>query len=71
MNLSGNPHSETLGLSALKLTGDELPRVAEAPDDRPAREVIMLGHCMPAKRPRTIHSVDLPDEAQMRRRYAL
>jgi alcohol dehydrogenase class IV len=43
INRNGNPHSEALALSALKLIGANLQRVAEAPDDRPAREAMMLG----------------------------
>jgi alcohol dehydrogenase class IV len=43
VNRNGNPHSEALALSALKLIGANLERVAAAPDDRNAREAMMLG----------------------------
>ncbi len=43
VNRNGNPHSEALALSALKLIGANLERAAEQPEDRPAREAMMLG----------------------------
>lgn len=43
VNRNGNPHSEALALSALKLIGANLERAAAAPDDRDAREAMMLG----------------------------
>lgn len=43
VNRNGNPHSEALALSALKLIGANLERAAEQPEDRSAREAMMLG----------------------------
>ncbi|MFB9948949.1 iron-containing alcohol dehydrogenase [Rhizobium puerariae] len=43
VNRNGNPHSEALALSALKLIGANLERAAGHPDDRDAREALMLG----------------------------
>ncbi len=43
VNRNGNAHSEALALSALKLIGANLERVANNPDDRDAREAMMLG----------------------------
>ncbi|NTZ91475.1 iron-containing alcohol dehydrogenase [Agrobacterium tumefaciens] len=43
VNRNGNPHSEALALSALKLIGANLEKVADNPDDRDAREAMMLG----------------------------
>lgn len=43
VNRNGNAHSEALALSALKLIGANLEKVAENPDDRDAREAMMLG----------------------------
>nr|CAD6628384.1 dehydrogenase [Rhizobium sp. TCK] len=42
-NRNGNSHSEALALSALRLIGANLERVAEEPDNRSAREGMMLG----------------------------
>lgn len=43
VNRNGNAHSEALALSALKLIGANLEKVADNPDDRDAREAMMLG----------------------------
>ncbi|MFK0206541.1 iron-containing alcohol dehydrogenase [Agrobacterium sp. NPDC090283] len=43
VNRNGNAHSEALALSALKLIGAHLERVANDPEDRDAREAMMLG----------------------------
>ncbi|MFT4000900.1 MAG: iron-containing alcohol dehydrogenase [Rhizobium sp.] len=43
INRNGNAHSEALALSALKLIGANLEKVANNPDDRDAREAMMLG----------------------------
>ncbi|MND38770.1 iron-containing alcohol dehydrogenase [Agrobacterium tumefaciens] len=43
VNCNGNAHSEALALSALKLIGANLEKVADNPDDRDAREAMMLG----------------------------
>lgn len=43
VNRNGNAHSEALALSALKLIGANLEKVADDPDDRDAREAMMLG----------------------------
>lgn len=43
VNRNGNPHAEALALSALKLIGANLERASENPDDRLAREAMMLG----------------------------
>lgn len=43
VNRNGNPHSEALALSALRLIGANLEKVAANPADRDAREAMMLG----------------------------
>lgn len=43
VNRNGNAHSEALALSALKLIGANLEKVADNPDDWDAREAMMLG----------------------------
>lgn len=43
VNRNGNAHSEALALSALKLIGANLEKVADNPDDRDARAAMMLG----------------------------
>ncbi|MCX8997183.1 iron-containing alcohol dehydrogenase [Rhizobiaceae bacterium BDR2-2] len=43
VNRNGNAHAEALALSALKLIGANLEKVANNPDDRDAREAMMLG----------------------------
>ncbi|MDA5633648.1 MULTISPECIES: iron-containing alcohol dehydrogenase [Rhizobium/Agrobacterium group] len=43
VNRNGNAHSEALALSALKLIGANLEKVADNPDGRDAREAMMLG----------------------------
>ena len=43
VNRNGNPHSEALALSALKLIGANLDKAAGEPQDRGAREAMMLG----------------------------
>lgn len=43
VNRQGNPHAEALALSALKLIGVNLDKVAAEPGNRAAREAMMLG----------------------------
>ncbi|TKV70617.1 iron-containing alcohol dehydrogenase [Rhizobium sp. AU243] len=43
VNRNGNAHSEALALSALKLIGANLEKVANSPEDRDAREAMTLG----------------------------
>lgn len=43
INRNRNPHADALALSALKLIGANLERAATTPDDRNAREAMMLG----------------------------
>jgi len=43
VNRNGNTHAEALALSALKLIGAHLERVANDPNDQTAREAMMLG----------------------------
>lgn len=43
VNRNGNAHSEALALSALRLIGANLEKVANDPEDRDAREAMMLG----------------------------
>ncbi|CAN5201784.1 iron-containing alcohol dehydrogenase [soil metagenome] len=43
VNRNGNPHAEALALSALKLIGANLDKVASYPQDLAAREAMMLG----------------------------
>ncbi|QTL02655.1 iron-containing alcohol dehydrogenase [Aquabacter sp. L1I39] len=43
INRNRNPHADALALSALQLIGAHLERAATTPDDRNAREAMMLG----------------------------
>jgi alcohol dehydrogenase class IV len=43
VNRAANPHSDALALSALKLIGANLEKVAENPEDREARAAMMMG----------------------------